>query len=963
MFGTLLSLVSRTSRTSRTACALLAALAALAASAAQAAKPAPAMPAAPLARAALVTTVEGISEYRLPNGLRILLAPDDAQPTTTVNITYLVGSRHENYGETGMAHLLEHLLFKGTPSLPGRTIPTEFARRGMQYNGTTNQDRTNYFQTFAASDDNLDWALRMEADRMVNSFVARPDLDSEMTVVRNEMEIGENNPMRMLQQQMYAAAYRWHNYGKAVIGARSDVERVGIDNLRAFYRRYYQPDNAVLVVTGQFDPARTLTRIEQAFGPIPRPTRVLPAEYTVEPPQEGTREVSLTRSGDSRIVAAMYHVGPGAHPDMTALDMLSVILADTPGGRLERALVDTRKAAWQGSYFSTMKDPGVIVFAAGTSKDRPIEPVRDALIAAVESLATQPVTQEEVERARIRLRNGFEKTLNDPAAYGVALSGAIAKGDWRLFFIYRDRVESTTLADVQRVAENYFRPANRTVGQFIPGDRPQLASIPAAPDVAALTQGYAGKPAAQAVAAFDPAPANIDAHTRRQTLPNGMQLALLPKPSRGGAVNGTLILRVGNLEALQGKSATGSLTAAMLDRGAGAFSRQQIADRLEALKANVAISGNAERLSVRFETRREHLPELMALLRTVLRMPTFPANELETLRASSIAGIESQRNQPGALAPNVLGRHGNPYRDGDPRYTPTFDESLAELRTVTLDDLRDFHARFYGAGHAQLALVGDFDADDAARQAAYLFGDWRAAVPFERVDRPFVEIPGSQFTLNTAGKANAVFVASQPIDLVSDSPDYPLMLIASRVFGGTGMRSRLADRLRQRDGISYGVSSSVNVGALDRAGRFGLWAMYAPHNLPRLRRAVDEEMARFVRDGITAEELAEASNGLLEQGKISRTRDGALAGALANQAYLGRTMAHTAGIEARIRTATPEAVNAAIRRYLGPAMLSQAFAGDFDNAAAGQPAAPAGAQAASAPAAQGPASASPSGTP
>ena len=891
--------------------------------------PAAALSAAPVAHAIRVTTVEGITEYRLPNGLRILLAPDDAQPSTTVNVTYLVGSRHESYGETGMAHLLEHLLFKGTPALPGKTIPTEFARRGMQYNGTTNQDRTNFFETFAASEDNLDWALRMEADRMVNSFVARKDLDSEMTVVRNEMEIGENNPMRMLQQQMYAAAYRWHNYGKAVIGARSDVERVGIDNLQAFYRRYYQPDNAVLVVTGQFDPARTLARIEQAFGSIARPTRVLPAEYTVEPTQEGARELTLTRPGDSSIVAAMYHVAPGAHPDTTALDMLSVILADTPGGRLERVLVDTRKAAWQGSFFTSMKDPGVILFAAGTSKDRPIEPVRDALLAAIESFATQPVTEEEIERARVRLRNAYEKTLNDPAAYGVALSGAISKGDWRLFFINRDRVETTTAADVQRVAENYFRPSNRTVGEFLPGDKPRLASIPATPDLAALTRDYAGKPAAQAVAAFDPSPANIDAHTVRQTLPNGMQLALLPKPTRGGAVNGTLILRLGNTEALQGKTSVGSLTAAMLDRGAGAFDRQKIADRFEALKANVSISGSAEQLSVRFETRREYLPDLLALLRTVLRMPTFPGNELETLRASSVAGIESQRNQPGALAPNALGRHGNPYPPSDPRYTPTFDESIARLRAVSLGDLRDFHARFYGAEHAQLALVGDFDADDAIRQAGFLFGDWRAQVPFERVDRPFVEIPASQFMLDTPGKANAVYLASQPIDLVSDSPDYPLMLIATRVFGGTGMRSRLADRLRQIDGISYGVSSSISIGALDRAGRFGLWAAYAPQNLPRLRKAVDEELNRFVREGITASELSEATSGLLQQGVLSRSRDGALAGALANQAYLGRTMAHTAAIEERIRTATPEAVNTVIRRYLGPPTLTQAFAGDF----------------------------------
>jgi zinc protease len=258
---------------------------------------------------------------------------------------------------------------------------------------------------------------------------------------------------------------------------------------------------------------------------------------------------------------------------------------------------------------------------------------------------------------------------------------------------------------------------------------------------------------------------------------------------------------------------------------------------------------------------------------------------------------------------------------------------VASLRGVTQADLREFHAQFYGADHAQLAIVGDFDAADAEKQIQFLFGDWRAQVPFERVDRPFIAIPAASFTLDTPGKANAVYLASQPVDLLNDSPDYPLMLIATRVLGGTGMRSRLADRLRQQEGISYGVSSSLSIGALDRAGRFALWAVYAPQNQTRLRDAVGQEMQRFVRDGITSVELSEAVSGLLQQGLISRTRDGLLAGALANQLYLGRTMAHTAEVEARISKATPEAVNDAIRRYLSPDTLTQAFAGDFGSGA------------------------------
>ncbi|HYG18317.1 MAG TPA: pitrilysin family protein, partial [Ohtaekwangia sp.] len=202
-----------------------------------------------------VTTVEGITEYRLQNGLRVLLFPDPSKQTITVNVTYLVGSKHENYGETGMAHLLEHLVFKGTPKHPN--IPQELTEHGARPNGTTWVDRTNYFETFSATEENLKWALDLEADRMVNSFISKKDLDSEMTVVRNEFESGENSPYRVLMQRVMSTAYLWHNYGKSTIGSKADLENVPIERLQAFYRKYYQPDNAVVTVVGKIDEAKT----------------------------------------------------------------------------------------------------------------------------------------------------------------------------------------------------------------------------------------------------------------------------------------------------------------------------------------------------------------------------------------------------------------------------------------------------------------------------------------------------------------------------------------------------------------------------------------------------------------------------------------------------------------------------------------------------------------------------------
>src|SRR5215813_4342620 len=267
-----------------------------------------------------LTSIEGITEFKLANGLHVLVFPDPSKSTITVNMTYLVGSRQEGSGERGMAHLLEHMVFKGSPKHPN--IPQELTAHGARPNGTTSYDRTNYFETFQATDDNLKWALDLEADRMVNSFIRKSDLDSEFTVVRNEFEASENNSTGVLLQRAWSAAYVWHPYGRAVIGNRADIENVPIDKLQAFYKKFYEPDNAVLTVSGKVDEAKLLPMISDYFGPIPAPTRKLDTPYTIEPVQDGEREVTLRRTGDIQAVGAMYHVPAGSDPDFAAISVL-----------------------------------------------------------------------------------------------------------------------------------------------------------------------------------------------------------------------------------------------------------------------------------------------------------------------------------------------------------------------------------------------------------------------------------------------------------------------------------------------------------------------------------------------------------------------------------------------------------------------------------------------------------------
>ncbi|HVL34655.1 MAG TPA: pitrilysin family protein, partial [Burkholderiales bacterium] len=547
-----------------------------------------------------VHSIEGVTEYRLPNGLRVLMLPDPGVDTVTVHITYLVGSRHEGYGEKGMAHLLEHMLFRGSKRYPN--IKEEFNRRGARWNGTTSSDRTTYFQTFAATEENLDWALDLEADRMVNAFIAKEDLDSEMTVVRNEFEMGENNSGSVLFQRMQALAFTWHNYGNAVIGARSDIENAPIEALRAFYRAWYRPDNAVLIVAGRFDEARAVQLAAKRFGAIARPERPMPLLYTEEPTQDGERSVTLRRVGDNKLVSALYRVAAGHHPDFPAIDVLARVLGDVPAGRLHRALVQKGLASFVWGAERGLHDPGYVYFGAALPPQGALEPAREALLATLEGLRREPVREDEVARARTSLLNDFEKTQLETSAFLRALSEFSAIGDWRLYFLYRERLRKVTAADVQRVAEHYLKSANRVLGEFVPTDAPDRAEIPPSRDWQAALAGIRGDGEGVRLGeAFDPSPQNIEARVLRRELSNGIRVALLPKKTRGGRAVASLTLHWGDEKSLADREVACSFAGSMLMRGTRTRDRAALKDAFEKLNAAVSVAGDGATVEVRGE--------------------------------------------------------------------------------------------------------------------------------------------------------------------------------------------------------------------------------------------------------------------------------------------------------------------------------------------------------------------------
>jgi zinc protease len=546
----------------------------------------------------------------------------------------------------------------------------------------------------------------------------------------------------------------------------------------------------------------------------------------------------------------------------------------------------------------------------------------------IEGIATTPPTKEEVERARTQLLKNIELTLNASDRVGLTLSEFIGAGDWRLFFLHRDRIRKVTPEEVTQVAARYFKPANRTLGLFIPTAKPDRAEIPATPDLAAALKDYKGDALIAAGEAFDPAPANIEARTIRSDA-GGLKLALLPKKTRGAKVTAQMTLRYGDEKSLMNRSTDAELAASMLMRGTSKHTRQQIQDELDRLKARVNVFGNGTQATVIMETSRENLPAVMTLVAEILREPVFPAGEFDLLKQEELAGIEQQKSEPTQIAFTEFGRRLSVYPKGDVRYVSTTEENIAELNAATIDQAKQFYKDFYGSSSGQLTVIGDFDEKEIAKLATNLFGNWKSAKPFTRVPSLYRDVAATNQSFPTPDKANAFFVAGFNLKIRDDNPDYPALLLGNYMLGGGFLNSRLAARIRQKEGLSYGVGSGINISSFDEYGRFTATAIYAPQNVDKLEAAFKEEIARMLKDGFTAEEVEAAKSGYLQSRQVSRAQDNELAGRLNNYLFIGRTLQFDADLDAKLKALTPEQIVAAMRRHIDPTKITIIKAGDF----------------------------------
>lgn len=898
-----------------------------------------------------VTENKNVVEYALENGLKLLTLENHTSPVVTLLVVYKVGSRNEAVGYTGSTHFLEHMLFKGTKKHntdKGNGIDDLLTQIGAYWNATTWFDRTSYFEVVPS--EYLELCVELEADRMRNLLLRQEDHDSEMSVVRNEMERGENYPEEAIEKELYAIAFREHPYHHPTIGWRSDVEGVDMEKLREFYNTFYWPNNATVILVGDFEPTKALTHMQKYFGKIPKSPQPIPTVYTTEPPQEGERRFEIHRSGDLPKVWAGYHVPNASHADNYPLAVIRHILGSTyeRSSRFYRALIDNSIAAEVFARHDDLRDPALFIVGATLNPEIEIEKAEIAIFEELAKLAKEPVTDEELDRARSANRKGTILSKADPSSLAFMLGEAESKADWHWLMNYDDKFDAVTKEDIMRVAGKYFVKSNRTVGHFFPknsedgsvsniddGDEDEEEGAPpvdahkAAEEINVTEFLNSRPPVAKVKAAKSTFKVpTFESRVVKQVMPNGMTLLLLQNPGTE-SVGITSTTRAGKFFSYKEPNALPDFAADLMTKGSQNYSKLKMAEILE----NMGIPGGLEfavdnyRLSFGSNLVSDDMPQFVDMLADIMRHPLFLEEELAKTKIEWRARLTEAMSNTRLMAWNSVRR--NLYPKDHPFYEATYEEQLAEIDALTIDHLKVLHNRLVGPKSTIMTVVGDMDIDQTVALLTEKFGDWSGGELLD-INIPKVSLPvkGTRIDVKLKDKSSTDLIMAHVSELQRDSVDFYAAKMANAALGQDTITSRLGQVVRDKAGLTYGIYSNFS----DTAFGASPWSVSLSVNATNLERSlslVSEVVQDYLKNGISADELSKETGRALGTFKVGLSSSLGIARAITEFEFLGLGVGELDKISDHYLSLTKEKVDAAARKYFHPDKAITVASGTF----------------------------------
>ena len=861
----------------------------------------------------------GIKEYLMTsNGLRVLLKEDHSAPVATFMVTYEVGSRNEAIGYTGSTHLLEHLMFKGSNKFntkKGNSVFQLLQSLGARMNATTWLDRTNYYATLPSSE--LETAIEIEADRMRNAWIKEEDRFSEMTVVRNEFERGQNRPSGVLDEHIWATAYHAHPYHHSTIGWKADIENVSIERLKEFYDTFYWPNNATATVVGDFEEAEALATIKKHFGRIRKSSHEIPKVYTTEPLQEGKRTVILRRAGQQGIVGVAHKSPPATHEDAASFMVLSTILSSGKNSRFYKNITDKGLTTNVFIWDSLFKDPGLFAVYANLAPEIKHETVEAAILAEYESIKKDGVTEEEVSKAKSQLIASMKFGQDGSMAVAGGLNEAIASGDWTLYTNYAELVGSVTAESIQAAVIKYFTDDLSTVGYFIPetsGEQKRGRPVASAKELEEMKKQYfsneSEKTLAEQVVDSEPV--------------EGIRLLTLKRGSGVVTINGSLI--GGDIYA-ENNTRVPDLVSSMLDQGTTKQTKFEISDKLERAGARLSISNGKSNVGFYAKFLSDDLDMVLNLLSEQLQHPAFNEEDLEKAKKRMITSYKRKKESTrGNAVDNMLT---NFYPKGHQNAPEDNDRSIEDIKKTTKQDLQDFHKKNYGKGGMVVVAVGDVDHGELERALKREFGDWKNSPLLKKPEeRKGIKFPGKAY-VTMKDKTSTDFVVGLPLGIDRFHEDYMPLYVATHVLGGN-FSARLMQTVRVKEGLTYGINSRIS--GLDN-GNDGYWMVggtFAPELLAKGEKATLREVKKWASGGVTQEEVDITKSTLIGSYQVGFDTTAGLSGGILSAVNVWGNLQHIDSYPDDVRRVTLDQVNAAIKKYITFDDIYQVAAGSID---------------------------------
>ncbi|MCP2025826.1 zinc protease [Flavobacterium sp. HSC-32F16] len=882
-----------------------------------------------------VKAVGGIEEYMYqPNGMNVLLLQDNASPVVTVQIVYRVGSKNEVLGNTGSTHLLEHLMFKGTPTFnkkSGTTITDVLQNTGAQLNATTWYDRTNYFETLPS--DKIGLALQIEADRMRNSLLLKEDKDAEMTVVRNEFERGENNPNSVLDKEIWSAAYIAHPYHHSTIGWKSDIEKAPIEVLKNFYNTYYWPDNATLTIIGDFKKDNVFALIEQYFGKIAKAPNVMPQPYTEEPQQYGPRKIIIKKPGELGVINKAYKIPGALHEDLPALNILGEIIGSGPSSILNKTFVDSRMAIYAYAGASNFKEVGLFTIGIGFPASSKHEDIDAKIAEVVAKIQKEGVSQDEVNRVVAKISAQTILARDGSGVIASELTEAIAAGDWTEYVTGVDRLKKVTPADVLRVAQKYLVEDQSTTGYFIPKQNgSQIEPSPQANKYMAENGPYYYRHVEEgqshnAIPDIMPAPSQQNYNTIETALDQnaGGKTATAYKREKVQGIDVVYVktsakdfvtvvgsISLGNFSNENKNSMIPSLTAEMLSQGTVLNDKFKFSEKLQKLGVALNINASASKISISFKCLSKDVDQVTALLAEALRSPLFDKNEFENIKQQFIGNTQQNLNDPRQRGTIALTR--NIYAKGNPNYDLTVEEDLANIQNATLEDLKAFHKKYFGPASMHMVIAGDTENANFNASLKKSFKNWKGGVsePLKFDETP--KTAAKTEVVSIAEKPSAELFIGQYTGLKRSDADFIAFNIATYTLGG-GFAGRLMQTVRDNDGLTYNITSATAGSSMTG----GYWYINASFNPNLFQKGLDATMVqvnKWIKDGITAEELENKKTNLIGSFKVGLSTTTGLSTTILNFIERGLEPNYVEQYPKDIEKVTLKDVNDAIKKYV-----------------------------------------------